>query len=139
METSFTRRGAGLRTFLFHFVSQKKNKKKNLSSCGTSWRRRTEHQTLFQRIPWLNDPQACVVFVAVWFSQGEFLVESSSSGSHRFIRSSPRRRCVELCAGDLGSPTAPPLGGLGLMSAQQSRGGAHWASWADCIRMVKER
>ena len=50
----------------------------------------------------------------------------------------------------LGSPTAPPLarvistlplsaGGLGLTSAQRSRGGAHWASWADCIRMVKER
>ena len=50
----------------------------------------------------------------------------------------------------LGTPAAPDLarvistlsllvGGLGLASAQRSRGGAHWASWADCIRMVKER
>ena len=50
----------------------------------------------------------------------------------------------------LGTPAAPDLarvistlslsaGGLGLASAQRSRGGARWASWADCIRMVKER
>ena len=49
----------------------------------------------------------------------------------------------------LGTPAAPDLArvistlslsveGLGLASAR-SRGGAHWASWADCIRMVKER
>ena len=31
------------------------------------------------------------------------------------------------------------LGGLGLSSAVRLRHAAHWASWADCIRMVQQR
>ena len=30
-------------------------------------------------------------------------------------------------------------GGLGLASAVRVRTGAHWASWADCLRMVRQR
>ena len=30
-------------------------------------------------------------------------------------------------------------GGLGLTSANRSRFAVHWASWADCVRMVNER
>ena len=31
------------------------------------------------------------------------------------------------------------MGGLGLTAAFRSREGAHWASWADCLPMVRER
>ena len=31
------------------------------------------------------------------------------------------------------------LGGMGLAHAVRGREAAHWASWADCIRMVKQR
>ena len=30
-------------------------------------------------------------------------------------------------------------GGLGLASTVRVRGRAHWASWADCLRMVRQR
>ena len=50
----------------------------------------------------------------------------------------------------LGSPSAPGMakvlasssfsvGGLGLSSAHRNRESAHWASWADCLRMVHDR
>ena len=31
------------------------------------------------------------------------------------------------------------VGGLGLASAVRVRAAAHWASWADCLRMVRKR
>ena len=31
------------------------------------------------------------------------------------------------------------LGGLGLRSAERTRVSAYWASWADCMPMIKER
>ena len=54
-----------------------------------------------------------------------------------------------LCA-ILGSPGVPAdaqvtasfplsMGGLGLTSAVRSRVAAHWSSWADCIKMVRDR
>ena len=50
----------------------------------------------------------------------------------------------------LGTPSAPEeaqviatlalsAGGLGLTSAQRVKGAAHFASWADCLRMVRDR
>ena len=50
----------------------------------------------------------------------------------------------------LGSPSVPGMakvlaslsfsvGGLGLSSAHRNRESAHWASWADCLRMVHDR
>ena len=95
-------------------------------------------------------PTSCVAaFVDVWFHQGEFLVESSPpdlTDSFAVRHDEDVWSCMRTI---LGSPTAPlarvistlllSAGGLGLTSAQRSRGGAHWASWADCIRMVKEQ
>ena len=50
----------------------------------------------------------------------------------------------------LGMPNAPPearviatlalsAGGLGLASAVRVRPAAHWASWADSLRMIRQR
>ena len=51
------------------------------------------------------------------------------------------------CAPPLGTPRAPTsfkfgtvsAGGLGLASAHRVRVASHWASWADCILMVRRR
>ena len=51
---------------------------------------------------------------------------------------------------DSGSPSAPEeaqviatlalsVGGLGLTSAQRVKGAAHFASWAHCLRVVRDR
>ena len=87
----------------------------------------------------------------VCIHQGEFLAESSPARTSLTpLQSTTMTTCGLACAQYWGTPAAPDLarvistlslsvGGLGLASAQRSKGGAHWASWADCIRMVKER
>ena len=56
-----------------------------------------DHETLFQRILWLNDPQSAwlLLLMCQWED--------------------------------------------GLCSAHRNRESAHWASWADCLRMVHDR
>ena len=56
-------------------------------------------------------------------------------------------QCVQHLLGVVDTPSASQtiaflpfwLGGLGLASAVRGRAAAHWASWADCLRMVRKR
>ena len=61
-------------------------------------RKSGELATLFERIPWVNDPQAAYLLlpphVRVYSSQ--FLVESDQSRFDRGVCHAPRRRCVEM-------------------------------------------
>ena len=87
----------------------------------------------------------------VRFDPGQFLVACRSARVDRSIRHSPRRYRVELFARHLGhhqsscvftgvveSGTFLPVD-LGLASAHRVRVAAHWASWADCVLMVRRR
>ena len=47
--------------------------------------------------------------------------------------------CLCTLLGRIGATLPLRLGGLGLRSAVRLRYAAHWASWADCIRMVYQR
>ena len=110
-----------------------------------------EHETLFQRIPWLNDPQSA------WL----LLLMCASTRANLWLRSvhldlteafAPQHDAnVRTCLDTIfGSPSAPgvakvlaslsfSLGGLGLSSAHRNREGSHWASWDDCLCMVHDR
>ena len=56
-------------------------------------------------------------------------------------------QCVQHLLGVVDTPPASQtivflsfrLGGLGLASAVRGRASAQWASWADCLRMVRKR
>ena len=111
----------------------------------------SEQETLFTRIPTVQDTQACWLLLLMCAStRANFWL--------RMIRPDQTLQYAErhdaavwgcLCA-ILGSPRVPAdarvtasfplsMGGLGLTSAVRSRVAAHWSSWADCIRMVRDR
>ena len=51
----------------------------------------TEQQVLFQRIPWVNDPQsAYLLLLMLRFHQGQFLVARSEAGRHGVFCQAPR-------------------------------------------------
>ena len=106
-----------------------------------------EQETLFMRIPTVQDTQTCWLLLMMCASTRATLWL-------RMIRPDQTLQYAErhdarcLCA-ILGSPAAPidaqvtasfPLskGGLGLTSAVRSRFEARWSSWAD-IKMVRDR
>ena len=87
-----------------------------------SWRSKNkEHETLFKRIPWLNDPQSA------WL----LLLMCASTGAHFWLRAPGMAKVL--------ASLSFSVGGLGLSSAHRNREGAHWASWDDCLRMVHDR
>ena len=110
-----------------------------------------EQETLFMRIPTVQDTQACWLLLLMCAS-------TRANVWLRMIRPDLTLQCAErhdaavwhcLCA-ILGSPGAPvdaqvtasfplSMGGFGLTSAVRSRVAAHWSSWADCIKMVRDR
>ena len=110
-----------------------------------------EQTALFERIPWVNDPQA------VWL----FLMMCASTRANFWLRA-VRPELTEAFATRhdanvwnclrtiLGTPRAPAssqvlsslalsAGGLGLASAHRARVAAHWVSWVDCVLMVRRR
>ena len=110
-----------------------------------------EHAALFERIPWVNDPQAAY-----------FLLLMSGSTRANFLLRTVKRNLTEefairhdsavwrcLCT-ILGTPSAPmdaqvlaslsfSGGCLGLASAHRVRTAAHFASCADRLIMVRKR
>ena len=108
-----------------------------------------EHRTLFQRIPMVEDPQAAWLLLLMCAStranfwlrgvQPEWTSTFAETHDAR-VGMSPtdselsRRGSAEVTA------SLPFFQGvLGLTSATRIREGAHWASWADCLKMVRQR
>ena len=112
---------------------------------------KSEQETLFHRIPLMDDTQACWLLLLmcaatrVNFWLRAVRPELSESFAERHDTN------VWMCLRSiLGSERAPDntraisqlplsLGGLGLTSAVRSRVAAHWCSWADCIHMIRQR
>ena len=112
-------------------------------------RKSREQQT--QRIPAVNDPQAAFLLLLMCGStRANFWMRAvRPEDSEGFaIRHDEN---VWACLREiLEMPNAPPeahviatlalsAGGLGLVSAVRVRPAAHWASWADSFRMIRQR
>ena len=109
-----------------------------------------EHETLFQRIPWLNDPQSAWLLLLMCAStRANFWLRSVHPDlTEAFaLQHANVWTCLDTI---LGSPSVPGMakvlaslsfsvGGLGLSSAHRNRESAHWASWADCLRTGHDR
>ena len=110
-----------------------------------------EHATLYDRIPWVNDPQAAYLLLLMSGStRANFLlrtVRPDLTEEFAIRHDSDEGRC--LCT-ILGTPSAPmdaqvlaslsfSGGGLGLASAHWVHTAAHFASWADSLMMVRKR
>ena len=114
-------------------------------------RKSEEHSTLFERIPIVADPQAAWLLLLMCAStRANYWLrcvrpDLSGALAHRhdasvweclrqILRITPDQAIVS-------TTTSLPffMGGLGLTVAFRSREGAHWASWADCLPMVRER
>ena len=113
----------------------------------------TDHQVLLDRIPGVPDVQAA------WL----LLLHCAQARANYMLRMIPpeevrefaRRHDAELfqCVATSSSKTCRIvgdevretaglpliLGGLGLRSAERVRVPAYWASWADCLQMIRER
>ena len=110
-----------------------------------------EQVTMFQRIPWIEDTQAAFALLLMCGSTRAncWLRTVQPDQTEDFARRHDEEvwRCLRTI---LGTPSAPDealviatlalsAGGLGLTSAQRVKGAAHFASWADCLRMVRDR
>ena len=116
-----------------------------VSLSRNSWmaRKSREQVTLFQRIPWIEDTQAVFASPHVWFDDGG----QFNPTKRRISRGVTTKKCGGVCARlwehiqllmkrYAGLVSA---GGLELTSAQRVKGAAHFASWADCLHMVRDR
>ena len=111
----------------------------------------TEQQVLFHIIPWVNDPQSAYLLLLMCGStRANFWLRAlRPEDTESFARRHDEN--VWTCLHQiLGTPNAPvgahtlatlafSVGGLGLGSAVRVRHAAHWASWADSLRMVRAR
>ena len=109
-----------------------------------------DHETLFLRIPWLNNPQSAWLLLLMCAStRANFWLRSvhpDLTDAFALQHDANVWTCLDTI---LGSPSAPGMAkvlaslsfsvGLGLSSAHRNRESAHWASWADCLRMVHDR
>ena len=109
-----------------------------------------EHALLFERIPAVDDPQsAWLILVMCAATRANFWLRGVQPDlTESFAETHDARvwECLRqiLKIPDRGHSRAIaslpfPQGGLGLVSASRVRSGAHWASWADCLRMVRQR
>ena len=110
-----------------------------------------EQQVLFERIPWVNHPQvAFLLLLMCGATRANFWLRAlRPADTETFARRHDDN--VWTCLREiLGTPNAPAAarvlstlalsaGGLGLVSAVRVRPAAHWASWADSLRMVRQR
>ena len=110
----------------------------------------TEQQVLFQRIPWVNDPQAAYLLLLIWgatranfwlralrpeeLSPTPFgLMRTCGLASDRF---SARRTPLLLCAP---CPLCLSQKPCWDWPARCECPGGPWSSWADSLRMVRHR
>ena len=110
-----------------------------------------EQTVLFERIPWVNDPQAAWLLLMMCAStRANFWLRAVRPELTEAFASRHDANVWNCLRTILGTPRAPAssqvlsslalsAGGLGLASAHRTRVGAHWASWADCVLMVKKR
>ena len=108
-----------------------------------------EQEVLFNKIPGINDPQAAWLLLLMCAStRSNFWLRGvRPEQTEAFADCHDVEACLRRILGIGEIPVASQVlstlalssGGLGLTSANRSRFAAHWASWADCVRMVKER
>ena len=110
-----------------------------------------QQQVLFQRIPWVNDTQSAFLLLSMCgATRANFWLRAvRPEDTEEFARRHDEN--VWACFREiLGTPQASAAahvfstlslsaGGLGLVSAVRVRVAAHWASWADSLRMVRQR
>ena len=111
--------------------------------------KREEHQVLLDRIPYRLHGCCCCSVVPYGPTTGFETVSPRFSGGFAQEHDQAVMRCLgRIIRVDPSSihpsvheaATLPfSLGGLGIRSAFRSRESAHWASWADCLAMVKAR
>ena len=109
----------------------------------------TEQQVLFQRIPWVNDPQAAYLLLLMCgATRANFWLRTlrpEDTESYAIRHDENVWSCLRQILGTPNASTAAhtlstlslSAGGLGLASAV--RVAAHWSSWADSLRMVRQR
>ena len=110
-----------------------------------------EHEVLFQRILAVKDTQACwLLLLMCASSRANFWLRMIRPEETRYVAERHDGLVWECLKGVLGTSSAPlsakatanlplSMGGLGLTSALEVRTAAFWASWADSMKMVKER
>ena len=107
-------------------------------------RKNQEHEILYQRILWLNDPQAAWLLLLMCAStRANFWLRAVRPDLTDTLQSTTMTTCGFACAQYWGHQQLQiwrgvPLGGrIGVGQRTTFQGGAHWASWADCIRMAE--
>ena len=110
-----------------------------------------EHHTLLDRTPHLKDLQSALLLLHCASARANYqlrTVDPASTGDFSEAHDQDIWQC--LCNILQIDPTQAQtvkdiaslplvLGGLGLRSARRTRVPAHWASWADCIPMIRAR
>ena len=111
----------------------------------------TEQQILFQRIPWVNGPQAAyLLHLMCGATRANFWLRTlrpEDTESYAIRHDENVWSCLRQILGTPNASTAAhtlstlslSAGGLGLASAVRVRPAAHWSSWADSLRMVRQR
>ena len=123
-----------------------------LSSSRNSWKARVGNKSpCFQRISWIEDTQAAFALLLMCGSTraNYWLRTVQPDQTEDVARRHDEEvwRCLRTILGTLSAPEeaqviatlALSAGGLGLTSAQRVKGAAHFASWADCLRMMRDR
>ena len=108
------------------------------------------HSVLLDRIPAIENVQAAwllLLFCAA--AKAKFLLRTVNPELTLDYAAHQDNRCWQCLCRILRAPDKPnakmiasvPLseGGLGLHSAVLTRSAAHWASWADCMHMIRNR
>ena len=102
-----------------------------------------EQTVLFERIPWVNDPQAAWLLLMMCAStRANFwlrAVRPELTEAFATRHDANVWNCLRTILGTPGGPASSQMlsslalsaGGLGLASVHRARVGAHWASWAD--------
>ena len=95
---------------------------------------------LFERIPRVNDPQAAWLLLMMCAStRCNFWLRAVRPELTEAFATRHDANVWNCLRTILATPRAPAPYGLGLASAHRARVGAHWASWADCVLMVRRR
>ena len=114
-------------------------------------RKSREQQTLFRRIPAVNDPQAAFLLLLMCgLTRANFWLRAVRPEDSEGFATRHDENVWACLREILGMPNAPPEAhviatlalsacGHGLASAVRVRPAAHWASWADSLRMIRQR
>ena len=109
-----------------------------------------DHTLLLERIPEVPDLQsAWLILLFCASTRANYLLRALPPGVTEEFAAS-HDELFRTCLNNLLNRVLPDdrwdlaslplnLGGLGLRNASRTRAAAHWASWADCLAMVKAR